>query len=535
MKTKVVKAWSLVLVLSLLVTIFAACSKDNNTASPSPSAAKAADASPLKEASAEPSPTGIDTSQKVELQFYMLGGEPKDLAKIEAEVNKLALEELNATVKFNFTTWTDWPQKYRLLLTSGQPVDLIFTAEWTQYQQYAKQGAFLALDELLPKAAPKLYDFVPQEMWDAVRVDGKIQTVPATWKEYVTTGIVYREDLRKKYNLPKPESVETYEQYMEGIAANEPNMEPMVTGVSGEIIAHDYAYREMTNDYVVSNGALSYGLEIMYNTPSEVTSYYGSPKMLEDIKKYKSWAEKGFWSKNVLTRQDAAVDLIIAGKAASIPADNPTRYNDTLIKVQASHPDWELGYYAFPFKRGYAIPVHPIHNGFAVPISSKNPERALAFYEKMVTDKRYNWLTEYGIEGVNFEVEDGKYYKMMGTVETNGFPRESMQGWAWRNPEFQLFDKSFDNVLNMFAEFDKIAKPDKFLGFAEDITPYQAEKAALTQVEKQYLHPLLVGLIPDVEKGLATFMEKAKQAGLEKIQAEYTKQWLAYVQENNIK
>lgn len=529
MKTKVVKSWSLVLSMALLVSVFAACSNDNNNNfSPSSSG------SGTTEASAEPSPTGIDTSEKVELKFYMLGGEPKDLSKIEAEINKLTLEDLNATVKFNFTTWTDWEQKYRLLLTSGQPIDLIFTAEWAQYQQYARQGAFLALDELLPKAAPKLYDFVPKEMWEAVKVDDKIQTIPATWKEYVTTGIVYREDLRKKHNLPKPESPETYEQYLDGIKANEPNMEPMMTGISGSFIMHDYAYREFTNNYIVSNGALPYGMDIKYDNPSEVSSYWGSPKQLEDIKLYKSWADKGFWSKNVLTRQDTGVDLMIAGKIASTPADNPVRYNDTLLKMQASHPDWELGYYAYPLHRGYAIPVHPIHNGFAVPIFSKHPERAVAFYEKMVTDKRYNWLTQYGIEGTNFEVEDGKYYKMIGTVETNGFARESMQGWAWRNPEFQLFDKSFDKVLTMFEKFDKIAKPDKFISFVEDITPYQAEKAALEQVERQYLHPLLVGLVPDVEKGLATFLEKAKLAGLEKIQAEYTKQWLKYVEESGI-
>lgn len=109
-----------------------------------------------------------------------------------------------------------------------------------------------------------------------------------------------------------------------------------------------------------------------------------------------------------------------------------------------------------------------------------------------------------------------------------------MNGWAWRNPEFMLFDKSYDGVKEIFAELDKIQKPDIFTGFAEDYTSYQAEKAALEQVEKQYLYPLQAGLVEDVDAGLATFMEKAKQAGLEKIQAEYIKQWNAYVQEKGL-
>ena len=223
-----------------------------------------------------------------------------------------------------------------------------------------------------------------------------------------------------------------------------------------------------------------------------------------------------------------------SGKAASIFGDNPTRFNDMVINVQASHPDWKLEYYPFPLTTGYATPVHPIHNGFAIPKSSKNPERALAFYEKLVTDKRYNQLTEYGIEGKNYEVVDG-YYKLLGDSQSNGFPREAMNGWAWRNPEYMLFDTSFDGVKEIFAELDKIQKPDLFTGFAEDYTTYQAEKAALEQVEKQYLYPLEAGLVKDIDQGLEVFLQKANQAGLEKIQSEYTKQWQTYVTDNGIK
>ncbi|MGZ9583803.1 extracellular solute-binding protein [Paenibacillus marinisediminis] len=477
-------------------------------------------------------PVGIDTSKKVELQFYMLGDAPKDLSIIQEEINKLALEELNATVKFNFTTWTDWEQKYKLLLSSGQPIDLIFTAEWTDYQSYAKKGAFLPIDELLPKAAPKLQAFVPQDFWEAVKVDKKIYTVPAIWKEYVNDGIAYREDLRKKYNLPKPESVETLEQYLDGIRKNEPDMLPL----ADTEVSHTDAIRQMTTQTVNSNDNVPYGLNIMYDNPRDVTSYWGSPVHLEDLKMYKRWQEKGYFMKNMLNIKDSGHDIFASGKAAAIlGGENPNRFGDAVVKVKSLHPDWELGYSPYPNIKGFASPVHPIHNGFAIPRSSKNPERALAFYEKLVTDKRYNWLTQYGIEGKNFEVEDGKYYKMLGDAQSNGFSREGMNGWAWRNPEFMLFDKTYQAVLDMFTELDKIAKPNIFQGFGEDWTSYQAERAALLQVEKQYLYPLNDGLVEDVEGGLKLFMEKAKQAGLDKIQAEYSKQWLQYLDDSNIK
>ncbi|AWB43313.1 ABC transporter substrate-binding protein [Paenibacillus sp. CAA11] len=482
-------------------------------------------------ASGKTTDNGLDISKKVTLQFYMLGDAPKDLPVIEEEINKLAERDLNAKVKFNYTSWTDWDQKYKLLLSSGQPVDLIFTADWTGFQSYAKKGAFQPLDELLPKASPKLYEYVPKDMWEAVKVDGKTYTVPATYKEYVTNGFVYREDLRKKYNLPVPKDIPSYEAYMDGIKANEPDMMALATTSDPSRNLMDQ-FREISHNPI--GGPLPYGIGIKYDQPGEVYSYWGSEEQIEDLKTVKRWAEKGFFPKNVLNQKDTMQDQLTSGKAASILGDNPTRFNDAVIKLATTHPDWELGYYPYPLTRGFASPVHPIHNGFAVPKSSKNPERALAFYEKLVTDKEYNWLTEYGIEGKNFEVDQDGYYKMLGDKNSNGFAREGMNGWAWRNPEYMLFDKTFDRVKEIFAELDKIQKPDIFTGFAEDYTAYQSERAALEQVEKQYLYPLEAGLIENVEEGVRNFMEKAKQAGLEKAQAGFKEQWLKYVQEKGV-
>lgn len=519
--------------LALAASLFAACSnnKNDNAASsgtePSKSAAPSASAS--ESASASAAPSGIDTSKKVNLQFYMLGNAPKDLPKIQDEINKMALQDLNATVTFNFTTWTDWDQKYKLLLSTGQDVDLIFTADWTQYQQYAKKGAFLPLDDILPKAAPKLAEFVPTDMWDAVRIDGKIFTVPATYKEYVTNGFVWREDLRKKYNLPTPVDIPTFEQYLDGIKQNEPSLQPLAIGSDFKGALND-AYLDVYRKKV---GPLTYGMFATYDAPANVTSYWGSPEQIEDLNRFKSWADKGYMSKNELNEKQTNQEKLVNGVAAAMLGDNPTRYNQTNSNMKSLHPDWELGYTPYATSIGYATPVHPIHNGFAIPASSKNAERALAFYEKMVTDKRYNLLTQYGVEGVNYSVDNG-YYKMIGDANTNGFGREGMQGWAWRNPEFMLFEPSYDGVKAIFDELDKVQKPDIFTGFAEDYTDYQAERSALEQVEKQYLFPIMAGQVKDVEAGLKTFLDNAKKAGLDKIQESYKKQWLAYLSEQGI-
>lgn len=133
------------------------------------------------------SATALDTSKKVELVFWMLGDPPKDLQLVNDELNKLTLKDLNCTVKINMTSWTDWMNKYTLLLSSGQPIDLIFTAEWVNYNQFALKGAYKPLDTLVPANATLLWKFVPKDMWEAVKVGGKIYTCPrrgrSTWRK----------------------------------------------------------------------------------------------------------------------------------------------------------------------------------------------------------------------------------------------------------------------------------------------------------------------------------------------------------------
>lgn len=527
------KRFGLGMALCLLTAVLAGCSDktDNSQDKGGTSAPVVSPASSNGEGSAAGKTTKLDTSKKVELQFYMVGDGPTDLKKIESKLNEMALQDLNATVKLNFTTWSDMSQKYKLLLASGQPIDLIFTADWLQYQTYANKGAFLPLDELLGKASPELQAFVPKEMWDAVRVGGNIYTVPATYIEYVTDGIVYREDLRKKYNLPVPDSLENLEAYLDGVKKNEPGITPIGDKVNGHKEAMQL-HPDLKN-MIYQVGSTPYGLNIPYDNPRSITSYWGSKTHLEMLNIYKRWTSKGFLPRNQVNDKTRGPDLFAAGKAAVLlSAQNPTAFGQLMSKMEGT--GMEIAYFPYPKYKGYATPVHPIHNGFAIPKSSENPERALAFYEKLVMDKRYNLLTQYGVEGQHYQVAADGHYQAVGDPASNGFPREGMNGWAWRNPKYMLFDTSYDVVGSIFAELDKISKPDFLTGMAEDYTPYQAERAALDQVVQESLAPLEAGILDDVEGGLAKFMEKAKAAGLEKVQEGYKQQLFSYLKEHGM-
>jgi putative aldouronate transport system substrate-binding protein len=98
-----------------------------------------------------------------------------------------------------------------------------------------------------------------------------------------------------------------------------------------------------------------------------------------------------------------------------------------------------------------------------------------------------------------------------------------------------LFDRDLRVALDLFKEFDAYAKPDIFSGFVEDYSSYQAERAALYQVQSQYLAPIQAGMVDDVERATREFMTQANAAGLRKIQAEYIRQWRRYCAERGLK
>jgi len=521
MKSKIIKGIAIAVSTIMLALATVGCGGTKQT---DDKASTATVVSSTTAQTTQQDPNKPDISKKVELQFYMVGDAPKDLQLISDEVNKITDKDLNCTVIFNYTTWTDLPTKYNLLLTSGQNIDLLYSASWLDYAKFAKKGAFKDLTDLMPKYAPDLNKFVTPEYWNGVKVDNKIYMIPNTLKSYAQDGFAYREDLRKKYNLPEINSIETVEAYLDGVKKNDPS-QPLLNEINA-VAVFNSKYKMTTWM------GTEYGLMSLYDNPSTLNNYFESPDFVADMTVMKRWSDKGFWSKNILTSKDNGNDVFESGKTAGVLwGENPDRFAAAVAKTALAYPDRELKYWAYPDAVSLAIPTAPTNGGYSIPDASQNPERALMFYQKLVLDKNLNHLTEYGIEGTHYKVSSDGHYEMIGDSKTNGFPREAMNGWAWRNPDFMLYDKSYDQVDALNKHFDTISKPDIAGAFSFDTFPVASEVAAFNNVKAQYQVPLQVGMIKStdtVESAIKNFLEKAKAAGLDKIQAEYTKQWQAY-------
>ena len=469
-----------------------------------------------------------DTSKlkKAELTFYVMGEVPKDIDKFYTELDKLTTKDLNCTVRFKFSTWTDWATKYNLMLTSGEKIDLAYSADWVNYPTNSKKGAFEAIDDLLPKYAPTLYKDISKTTWDALKIDGKIYGVPPAFNEFVQHGAFYREDLRIKYNLPEIKDVDTLEQYLKTVKEKESGM----ATPSAEALAMSELFVPSTKYDAFDGLGLTTGvvnpLMVDNSNPTVSVNAFETPEYLAMLKKMKSWADMGFWSKSVLSSKEDVNANFESGKGAVSFSSLPMKVKGEAEKVAKKHPDWKVGYFNYNDMNGLIYPARADHNLMSVVKGSQNAERALMVLEKFHTDKNYYDLTQYGISGLNYNLTGEKLdYSKIDTAN-HGF---DISAWGWRNKALMR-----ENVADWtgYKEIDtklaKVAKADPYDGFVFDVSNVQSELAAISQVQAQYQAPLEAGLVKDPEAALDTLKQKLKAAGFDKFKTEVDKQLKAF-------
>ncbi len=491
-------------------------------------------------AAADPAGTGNEDSAEytgdldyVELKMYAIADAPNntDLSKkYWDELNARLKKELNCTIDYTYAAGNDYKNNYALAITSGEKYDLMQAAPgWLDYQSYAAKNAFMPLDDLLPQYAPYLWENISGTTWDAASVNGKIFAVPNMETGVTACTFVFREDLRKKYNLPEIKSMDDVETYLQGIKDNEPGILP-------------------SDDYQCQ----VYGTSWIYNTPyigideihdrifnfvydprdGRVLSVIETPEYKESMYKMKDWADRGFWSSSVLSSTNWGVMQVLNGAAASSFNEQLPGYNFHATQVEQEHgtEGWELGFYMyFEGNPDSVLTGSTTSNMTAVASSAENPERALMVLDYIQQhEDLWDFLT-YGTEGVNYNRTPE------GNIDTTSIAEGADFNYF---PSNMIGNKNFKKLKgNEWKEYDTMMEkinnklvPDIFEGFVLDKTNFETEYTALYSVQSEYGYPLQAGLVKDVDKAYQEYLDRAKAAGLDKVRAEVEKQvnaWLA--------
>ncbi|SFS57020.1 ABC transporter substrate-binding protein [Paenibacillus sp. BC26] len=466
----------------------------------------------------------IDTSKAVELKMVMLGPKPADYDQVFGEINKQLKEKVNATIDAEFLDWSDWGQKYPLKFAAGEDFDLIYTSNWANYTDQANKGGFLELtDDLLSTYMPLTWAAMPKVKWDQARINGKVYMVPQNQsKEFTDKLILYRDDLREKYNLQPIDSPETFKAYLEAVAKNEKGITPYgIESSDTKLHNLDKLLLQQKNGWsILGDAPLAYKFD---DPKGQVFNLYDTPEFKDLLSYYKELADNGGWSRNVLTNKSNTGDDFKAGKVA-VMSHNVTALGGIQAQVNKAHPEWKvtLADLTPGSKKSAAISTQ---NGIAVHATSQNPERALMVLDLLQYDKPLHDLIMYGIAGTNYEpVGDNQFTK---TDKYNDF--NSFSNWAWNSPLNRVDTNYPQAAQDIEKKWADQVYHYPLETFVFDKSKVLNEVTNVGNVMMRYGVPLEYGLIPDTAKGLETLQKQLKAAGIDKIQTELQSQIDAFL------
>ena len=97
--------------------------------------------------------------------------------------NAYSAEKYGITIEVRFLDW-DPKTTYPIIMNTGDGVDMVWYSSWPGSPDYARQGAFMELEDYLelPEYAD-LKNAISETAWNDVKIDGHIYCIPAPRKK----------------------------------------------------------------------------------------------------------------------------------------------------------------------------------------------------------------------------------------------------------------------------------------------------------------------------------------------------------------
>ena len=463
-------------------------------------------------------------ARPVELRMFLLGDPAPDYNMMLTELNKLVLRDLNATLRVSWIGWGDFTTRYPLVLASGEPIDIIYTSNWAFFSSSASRGAFIPLNDLFPEYAPLTFAEMPEVAIGQATINNNIYMKPMNYDEINPHGWVVRGDLRRKYNIPEIRSLEDFGAYLDAVARNEQGIIPFNAGPFDVELQTSSLLQE--NFWSHNPFGESNFLYDMRDPEGRVVHLVETPQYEQFVLKMREWNNNSYWSRSVLQNRIDARDSLENGRSAALIL-NISTYDALWQDVHASNPHWDLEWFMMgPDNSSFVNPY--INNGMAIPTSSRHPELAMRFLEKIHQDEEYYNFLFYGIRGVHYDLTaDNRLMLPAGiTPDNNRFPAGGSGPWGFMDRKFHKESAQANPETERVRRevlLPRVIIPT-LINLVFDGESVKTEIAAVKGLENQYFKPLNFGLMDDPLAYLAEYREMLRRAGVDRVKAEMQKQ-----------
>ncbi len=505
------KKWGWFSLLLALMVMISACggndSKGNSAAGPKDESATSSGAS--------------DAPYEVVYAYPTFDSVPADIQLVQDEINKIAKEKINVTVKLLPISNSAFANQVNLMMSSGEKLDMI--AMLGNYSTQVAKGVLYPIGNIMEKNAQGIIDVLGTDYYNATKVGGVSYGAPSIRDLAQDYGFVMRKDLVDKHNidLGQVQTFDDFENIFKIIKENEPGMAGAANLSNGSIMSTYAIHDPLGNNLGV---LLNNGLDDL-----KVVNLFASEEYEHILRKLREWYLAGYLLKDAATSPESTNVLVSNGKAAGwMSAMKPG------FEVQESR---NVGMEMTAVRTLQPVAKTDTVTNVAVGVTSnsENPEKALQFMNLLYTDKEIVNLMVWGIEGkhyVKIEGQDNMIRYPDGVTSDNvGYKN---YGWMHGNQFLTyVFEGDDPGIYEQMDEFNKSAAKSKALGFSFDSEPVKNEVAACNSVLEQYRRALESGIL-DVDKTLPEFLNKLENAGIQKIIEEKQKQLDEWASENGV-
>lgn len=515
-------------VLGLTMTMsmaLAGCGGDSKETAASTAPSTAAKAT-TEAKPASPEPT-TDALKPAKLRMVFPGTPQKDQAAVTQEINNYLQKKINATLTIEPIQWGQWDNKVNLMVASREEVDVVFTAQWTNYAVNAGKGAFLALNDdkgkygnLLKRYGQDILKAFDENIMKGSQIDGKNYGVP-TLKEMASQGgIVYRSDIAQELGIDdkiqKAQTIEDLIPLLETVKEKKPDFTPLFLRDGENFNSHYFANWDYLGDSNVEGVILKDEDGVKIKNRMEFDRYKAVIKTTRDM------FTKGFINKDAATTQLSTNDAMKSGKVfMTVMPLKPGKDSEVAAAVGLAGKLKQVA-----LNKKTTATSETAGSLLAISSTSKEPERAMMFINLLHTDKYLNNLLNFGIENTHFKKTGDNF---VDPTEKTG---DYSPGASW------MFGSQFLNYIwkdeprdkwDQFKKFNEGTHYSKGLGFTFDVNEGIKNKVAATiTIRKQYDPALDTGSV-DPDKVLPEYQQKMKASGVDDIIAEKQKQFDAFL------
>ena len=438
----------------------------------------------------------------VELTYIFPGSYPqKDSDAVYAKLNEMTQKKINTKINYMGVAWGDFDNKVKMRFAAGEPVDLVFTSNWSNdYITNVAKGNLLALDPLLEKYGKNTYTNVPKAFWDATKINGKIYG-----------SINYQISVRNTPLKVRKTAADQVGLKMDSITKLE-DLEPLLD----KVVALD---KNLTTELGFMNLLFYYGYE-QINATAAIKLNDASAKVVnlfktEEYKSYialaKKWADKNYVK--------GQANIAANGNADYIKKNTTVFFSGTWAPdTEVSESQKWFPLYAKALSDTYLTTGSVIATMTGIGASCKNPDRAMMFLELMNNDKDMINTLAFGIEGKHFT----KVGNAVEAIKDAGYWPDTT--WAFGNTfnTYQL--KGVDPTIGeQIKKMNSSAKVSPIVGFSFSPDNVKTElantNAVITELSKGFDNGLL-NPVSDYKK----FTDRLDGAGGDKIVQEAQKQ-----------